>query len=178
VAEPCLPPGSLRRIERMATPPMHEAPLRIVTPAWRRLVVRADKSIDRRAYTFCVLQAARAAFKRRDLFVSPSQRWGDPREQLLTGNAWQAQRASVCRVLGRDERPEPELARLKEELDAANRRTADNLPTNEAVHIERAHGRQELVLSGLDQLDEPPSLIALKTLVAQLSVERATLILA
>jgi len=35
----------LRRIERMATPPMHEAPLRIVTPAWRRLVVRVDKSI-------------------------------------------------------------------------------------------------------------------------------------
>ena len=52
-------------------------------------------------------------------------------------------------------------------MDAAYRRTADNLPTNEAVHIERAHGRHELVLSGLDQLDEPPSLIGLKTLVAQ-----------
>ena len=47
----------LRRIERMAMPPMHEAPLRIVTPAWRRVVVRPDKSVDRRAYTFCVLQA-------------------------------------------------------------------------------------------------------------------------
>ena len=52
-------------------------------------------------------------------------------------------------------------------MDAAYRRTADNLPTNEAVHIERVHGRHELVLSGLDQLDEPPSLIGLKTLVAQ-----------
>ncbi len=108
-----------------------------------------------------------AAFKRRDLYVMPSQRWGDPRAQLLTGDAWQSQRASVCRVLGRDERSEPELARLKQELDAAYRRTADNLPTNEAVHIERAHGRQELVLSRLDELDEPPSLVALKTLVAQ-----------
>ncbi len=54
-----------------------------------------------------------------------------------------------------------------QELDAAYRCTADNLPTNEAVHIERAHGRHELVLSGLDRLDEPPSLLALKTLVAQ-----------
>ena len=44
---------------------------------------------------------------------------------------------------------------------------ADNLPSNEAVHIERAHGRYELVLSGLDKLDEPPSLIGLRTLVAQ-----------
>ena len=52
-------------------------------------------------------------------------------------------------------------------MDAAYRRTADNLPTNKSVHIERAHGRHELVLSGLDKLDEPPSLLALKTLVAQ-----------
>jgi hypothetical protein len=43
------------------------APMRIVTPAWWRLVVRPDKSIDRRAYTFCALQALHAAFKRRDL---------------------------------------------------------------------------------------------------------------
>jgi hypothetical protein len=41
--------------------------MRIVTPAWWRLVVRPDKSIDRRAYTFCALQALHAAFKRRDL---------------------------------------------------------------------------------------------------------------
>src|SRR3954451_11046807 len=74
---------------------------------------------------------------------------------------------AVCRTLARDELAEPELERLKQELDAAYRRTADNLPTNEAVHIDRAHGRQELVLSGLDKLDEPPSLLALRTLVAQ-----------
>jgi len=63
--------------------------LRVVTPAWRRLVVRADKTIDRRAYTFCVLQATVAAFKRHDLYVVPSQQWGDPRAQLLTGEVWQ-----------------------------------------------------------------------------------------
>ena len=146
---------------------MHEAPLRIVTPAWWRLVVRPDKTIDRRAYTFCALQAMHAAFKRRDLFVMPSQRWGDPRAQLLTAEAWQAQRTQVCRMLGLHEQPAPALERLAQELDAAYRRTADNLPTNEAVHIERVHGRHELVLSGLDKLDEPPSLLALKTLVAQ-----------
>jgi hypothetical protein len=33
-------------------PDMHQAPLRIVTPAWWRLVVRPDKTVDRRAYTF------------------------------------------------------------------------------------------------------------------------------
>lgn len=31
----------------------------------------------------------------------PSQRWGDPRTQLLTLDAWQAQRTAVCRMLRR-----------------------------------------------------------------------------
>jgi TnpA family transposase len=157
----------LQRLERMPTPAMQEAPLRIVTPAWRRLVVRPDKTVDRRAYTFCALQAMHAAYKRRDLFVVPSQRWGDPRSQLLTAEAWQSQRTQVCRMLRLHEQPAPVLERIGQELDEAYHRTAENLPSNEAVHIERAHGRHELVLSGLDKLDEPPSLVALKTLVAQ-----------
>jgi Tn3 transposase DDE domain len=157
----------LQRLERMPSPAMHQAPLRIVTPAWWRLVVRPDKTVDRRAYTFCALQAIHAAFKRRDLYVTPSERWGDPRAQLLTAQAWQAQRTQACRMLGLHEQPAPVLERLAQELDAAYHRTAANLPTNDAVHIERAHGRQELVLSGLGKLDEPPSLLALRTLVAQ-----------
>jgi TnpA family transposase len=157
----------LQRLERTPKPAMYEAPLRIVTPAWWRLVVRPDKTVDQRAYTFCALQAVHAAFKRRDLYVVPSQRWSDPRAQLLTAEAWQAQRTQVCRMLYLDEQPAPVLERLAHELDAAYHRTADNLPSNEAVHIEHVHGRHELVLSGLDKLDEPPSLLALKTLVAQ-----------
>ncbi len=95
----------LQHLERMPTSAMHQAPLRIVTPAWWRLVVRPDKTVDRRAYTFCALQAMHAAFKRRDLYVMPSQRWGDPRAQLLTTEAWQVQRTQVCRMLGLNEQP-------------------------------------------------------------------------
>jgi hypothetical protein len=90
-----------------------------------------------------------------------------PRSQLLTAEAWQAQRTEVCRMLGLHEQPAPALERLGQQLDETYRRSADNLPTNEAVRIDRVHGRHELVLSGLDKLDEPPSLVALKTLVAQ-----------
>jgi hypothetical protein len=99
-------------------------PSNVVTPAWWRLVVRPDKMIDRRVYTFCALQAMHTAFKRRDLYVMPSQRWGDPRAQLLTDEAWQAQRTQVCRMLGLNEQPAPVLARLAQELDEAYRRTA------------------------------------------------------
>jgi hypothetical protein len=59
-------------------------------------------------------------------------------------------------MLGLNEQPAPVVERHATELDTAYRQTADNLPINEAVHIERAHGRHELVLSGLDKLDEPP----------------------
>jgi hypothetical protein len=65
---------------------MHEAPLRIVTPAWWRLVVRPNKTIDRRAYTFCALQATHAAFKRHDLYVVPSQRSDRPPRCRLCRN--------------------------------------------------------------------------------------------
>jgi hypothetical protein len=164
----------LGRLEHMPALGMHQAPLRVVTPAWWRLVVRSDKTVDRRAYTFCALQAMHAAFKRRDLYVRPSQRWGDPQAQLLTTEAWQAQRTQVCRMLGLDDQPAPVLERLAQELDASYRRTAGNLPTNEAVHIDRVHGRHELVLSGLDKLDEPPSLLALRTLVTRYGPRHAT----
>ena len=156
----------LRRIEGVAKPPLREAPLGIVAQPWRRLVVPPDKTIDRRAYTLCVLEAVWAALKRRDLFITPSERWGGPRAQLLTGQAWEAQRVPVCRTLGRADTPEAELVRWAQELDTAYRRTAANLPTNAAVRIEQAHGREELVLSGLDKLEEPASLVALKAHVA------------
>jgi hypothetical protein len=85
----------------------------------------------------------------------------------LDAEAWAVQRTPVCRMLGLNEQPAPVLERLAQELEDAYGRTATNLPLNEAVHIEHAHGRHELVLSGLDKLDEPPSLMALRTLVAQ-----------
>jgi hypothetical protein len=44
---------------------------------------------------------------------------------------------------------------------------ASNLPTNTAVRIERTAGRDRLVLTLLDALPLPPSLIALRTQVAQ-----------
>ena len=51
---------------------------------------------------------------------------------------------------------------MTERLDGAYRSTADNLPKNAAVHVDGA----ELILSALDKLEEPLSLVALKGAVA------------
>lgn len=72
----------LRRIEGQKVPDLGDAPLAVVTAAWQRLVRGGEAWIDRRAYTFCVLEQLREALRRRDVFVAPSARWGDPRARL------------------------------------------------------------------------------------------------
>jgi hypothetical protein len=121
--------------------------------------------VDRRAYTLCTLERLQESLRRRDVFVARSDRWGNPRIKLLHGAQWEATRSHVCRALNRNESPEPELESLAHQLDAAYRRTAAHFPTNAAVRIEPVKGRDTLTLTGLDKLDEPPSLIKLRDAV-------------
>lgn len=147
---------------------MSAVPLTCVSKSWLRLVLNSKGEVDRRAYTFCVLEGLRHALRRRDVFVSPSLRWSDPRAKLLQGDAWASARLTVCRTLDLQATPQQELEALRHQLDEAYCRTADNLPTNAAVRIEQVEGRDTLVLSGLDKLEEPPSLIALREQVNEM----------
>ncbi len=156
----------LRRIEGQKVPDLADAPLEIVTRAWRPLVRGGDAWIDRRAYTICALEQLRLGLRRRDVFVAPSARWGDPRAKLLQGATWASARPQICRLLGRTTDPAAELAALGRHLDEAYRRTATTLPENAAVRVESAGGRDALVLTPLDRLAEPTSLVALREQVA------------
>jgi TnpA family transposase len=166
----------LRRLEEeRPRPNLAEAPRQVVPAAWRRYVFEDGRRrgaraapIDLRAYTFCVLERLRDGLRRRDLFVAPSRRWGDPRAKLLQGAAWEAARPAVCRILGRSAAPDADLATLSRLLDDAYRRTAANLTGNAAVRIETTTGKPTLVLTPLDKLDEPPSLVTLRDQVAGL----------
>ncbi len=153
----------LSRIDRQRRPDMSQAPLEGVPNGWRRLVKPPRQAeVDRQAYTLCTLERLQDSLRRRDVFVSRSERWGNPRIKLLHGEQWEATRPQVCRALGRNESPEPELEALADQLDTAYRRTAENIPTNAAVRIEPVKGRDTITLTGLDKLDEPPSLIKLR----------------
>jgi len=158
----------LHAIEGRKKPDMSVAPLAFVSKSWLRLVKTGNSEVDRRAYTFCVLERLRYALRRRDLFVSPSLRWGDPRAKLLQGDAWNSARPTVCRTLDLHPTPQLELSALACQLDEAYRRTTDNLPTNAAVRIEQVDGRDTIVLTGLDKLEEPPSLIVLREQVSEM----------
>jgi len=71
-------------------------------------------------------------------------------------------RPQVCRALGHSESPEPALHALTHQLDEAYQRTVANFPTNAAVRLEHVNGRDTLTLTGLDKLEDPPSLRTLR----------------
>ncbi|MDP9381326.1 MAG: Tn3 family transposase, partial [Chloroflexota bacterium] len=158
----------LRSLEGKRQPRMHAAPIRIVNRSWRSMVLGSEGQIDRRGYTFCVLERLQDALRRRDVYVSPSERWGDPRAKLLRGAAWESVRPQVLRTLARDPDARVELRALQEQVDETYRRTAENLPSNAAVRIQNRGGRDELVLTGLEKLEEPLGLTDLRERVSGL----------
>ncbi len=142
--------------------PDHDPPTAIVGKAWQRHVVQDDGRINATAYSFCALDKLRSAIRRRDVFISPSWRYADPRAGLLAGAEWEAPRPIVCRSLSLSAQPEATLSELTRELDETYRRVAARLPQNDAVRFENVGDKTELVLSPLEALEEPPSLIALR----------------
>ena len=140
----------------------------LVTPTWERSVFVEPDQVERRSFTFCVLEQLRSALRRRDVFVSKSTQWGDPRAQLLGPDSWGKARTSTCRMLGLSLTPEPFLENIGRELDEAYQRTADRWRQNAAVRIKVAGGREKLVLTGLDGLEDPPSLVELRTLTERM----------
>jgi TnpA family transposase len=136
-------------------------PLDIVDAAWRGHVM-CDGKVDPQAYTFCFLDRLRKGLRRRDVFAAPSVRYADPRVGLLEGEAWEGSRPFICRSLGLPVSGDEALATLRQELDKTYRAVAANFPNNSAARIEQVDGKDDLILTGLDKLDEPDRLIALR----------------
>lgn len=146
--------------------PLEDAPREVIGNAWQRYVLPKTGGIDVRAYTFCVLDQLKSAIHRRDVFVQPSWRYADPRANLLAETEWEAMRPIVCRTLGLPPSPQPVLDALALELDRTYVEVAQRLPTNPAVRFETIKGKEELILTPLDQLEEPSSLRQLRKEVA------------
>jgi TnpA family transposase len=139
-------------------------PTEFVPKLWERRVTR-NGIVDRRAWTLCLVDRLRGALRRRDVFAAPSLRFADPRIGLLDGAAWEAARPTVCRTLGKSQNAAEEIGRLSDRLDQAFRSVAGNLPKNASVRIEQSGADDDLVLTGLDRLEEPASLVALRNAV-------------
>ncbi|GAA5534835.1 Tn3 family transposase [Deinococcus aluminii] len=155
----------LASLEGKRQPSLKGAPQAVIPKAWRGRVFPGRGAVDRPAYTLCVLHGLQQALKRREVFVSRSERYGDPRAQLLQGDEWQAVKDDVCRGLGRSHDPEVELTLLGTELDLTYRQVAERLPGNTFVRLERVGDHDRLSLSPLEAQPDSPSLIHLRSLV-------------
>jgi TnpA family transposase len=145
--------------------PDHDPPMEIASKSWKQHIKGADGSIDKDAFAFCALEKLRDAIQRRDIFIAPSWRYADPSAGLLKGEAWETTRPIICRSLGLSTDAKPALTEITEELDATYRAVVARLPHNKDVRIVSVNGKKDLVVSNLDKLDEPPSLIALREMV-------------
>ena len=146
-----------------------DAPQDVVGKSWQKHIFGKDGQLDMRAYVFCVLDELRTALRRRDVYVSPSWRYADPRFGLLDGAEWLSARPIVCRSLGLTIEAKPTLDAFTTELDATWLSVAKRLPENPAIQLtETDEGKTELSLGTLDKLDEPPSLLQLRAAVADL----------
>jgi hypothetical protein len=69
----------LKRLEDSPQVTVQDAPREVLSRGWRQLVEQPDGSLDRKFYTFCVLERLHDGLHRRDIFLTPSERWADPR---------------------------------------------------------------------------------------------------
>ncbi len=170
------------------SPKMEDAPTEIVNRAWHSLVYqRHHQPHDRHYYTFCVLEQLQEALKRLEIFIVPSERWGNPGAKLISDELWPELKPQICRTLSRQAEAKTELAALKRQLDTAYLRTAANLPNNADLRIEKNHskdqdqkeGEDRLVLTPLEKQVESESLVTLRESVAAMlpPIELAEVIL-
>jgi len=155
------------------------APRTVVPGSWARRVFPTKGEVNVQAYTLCVVERLHQALRRREVFAPTSERYADPRAELLRGAAWEAARDSVARALGRSLDPTVELARLQEQLQAAYTEVSENLAHNTALQLVQNEGMPMVLLTPLPPQAEPVSLIRLR---AQLTnrlpqVELAALLL-
>ena len=130
-----------------------------VSRPWRALVEPRPGEIDRGAYTMCALEGLRDGLRRRDVYVTPSERYADARASLLCDAAWDASRADTQRSLSLPAQPGPFLQQLGGELDDAYRRTREGLTPEHPIHEFAAGG---LRVERLDALPEPATLTTLR----------------
>jgi TnpA family transposase len=134
----------------------------LITGGWKRLVYpdgRPAETVDRAAYTMCLLEQFHRHLKHRNVFAESSSKWRDPRAHLLTGTAWDSARDAGMNALGLPTDLAPMLAERAAGLDVAYREVISRLDEDTAATVDD-DGR--LHVAALKAVPDPPSLIDLR----------------
>ncbi len=137
--------GYLAKTADWSDAKMRDAPTTAIPKAWQPHVLDAEGCVaDPKAYVFAIIDAWRAAVKRRDIFASPGARYGDPRRGMLGGATWQASKLAICRALNRSLDAEAEITGLSRLLDSAYHTVADRAASNPDLRFETVDGKPAL----------------------------------
>ncbi|MFA9396852.1 MAG: Tn3 family transposase [Clostridiaceae bacterium] len=139
-----------------------------ISELWKKTIIKSKNKISSCGYTFWVIAQLLEALKNHDIYVENSDRYGDTRAKLLQGKAWEIQRPHILRTLDWKVSAEESLKPLSEELDKAYKETAERWNINPNVKIETFDGKDRLILSPLDKLEESKSLKQLRKKVQSL----------
>ncbi|MEU4232856.1 Tn3 family transposase [Nonomuraea sp. NPDC026600] len=164
----------LKAIERRRTDiDPHEVPAGVLSSAWHRRVFpkrgELAGTFNRHAYTVAAVERLRESLRRHEVFVPGLRKWGDPTAGLLKGAEWERARPRICDELNLSPQPGTDVERWAGTLDFAYRQLAAGLSgaedgRNDWVRLAKDEGgKDHLVLTGLDRLDEPASLTTLRT---------------
>ncbi|MFQ6329849.1 Tn3 family transposase [Nocardia sp. CWNU-33] len=134
----------------------------LIGGVWQRLVYpagRPEETVDRAAYTFCLLEQFHRHIKHRNIFVESSSKWRDPRAHLLTGTSWEAAREAGLNALGLPVEAAGMLADHATVLDAAYREVASRLDADTPATVD---DEGKLHAAALVAVPDPPSLTDLR----------------
>lgn len=151
---PCV--DVIRDLDRTPTrrPVPKDAPLSLVTDAWRPYIRDAEGRISRRYYELCTLWHLRSTLRACNIWVEHSRRYTNPDSYLIPPGDWPGKRPEVIR---QTETPQDGRIRLEEreaELTTAMAEVERLLSRkNSHVRVEE----NKLVLSPLEANPRPAS---------------------
>ena len=111
----------IRTLDRTPTrrPVPREAPMGLVTDAWRPYIREPDGTISRRYYELCTLWSLRSALRAENIWVAHSRRYANPETYLIPPAEWPCRRPEVIRQTGTPSDGATRLAEREAELERA-----------------------------------------------------------
>jgi TnpA family transposase len=154
----------LRELDRVPTrrPVPREAPMALVTEAWRPYMREPDGDISRRYYELCTLWQLRSALRSGNVWVEQSRRYADPDTYLIPPAEWPSRRPELVRQTGTPSDGLQRLAAREAEL-ATCLAQVERLLARKDSHVRIEDNA--LVLSPLEADKRPASAEALEDLI-------------
>src|SRR5712691_2996995 len=154
----------IRALDQVPTrrPVPNDAPMALVTEAWRPYIREPDGTISRRYYELCTLWHLRSALRAGNIWVRHSRRYANPDTYLIPPTEWLRWRPEVIRQTGTPSDGPTRLAEREAELAGAMTEVERLLARKDShVRVEK----DAIILSPLAADNRPASAEALEDLI-------------